>query len=616
MIVNSILEFMNQFIVYILDYIFSSKAFLYLSCKLESKPLLKLILISYFKYLSIKSVLYDILFAIDNYLSFTKKFYLVKIIDILSSNKQNKNDFTFFMFMYSIIIMLNYTISKFNLNLRESYLSNSDKMKLDNCKLILNKDMKFFIVNKKKYKQFINEGFSQFNIFTLTYFSLHITKIVSLYYMFEFLYEVSFTLLFIKIGVTIFIYYSYLNRKFGINNRFRSQDILTPFKNFFTIKAFSTEHKAFNEINRLIIKNEKKTKNQSNEESDQLINFLTLITQIIELYYIGTAILEDQIHYSKFVLYQSLKNDVLLVDITGIIDKFRCQYKIALEMYEIYSFKSDVVPGKGKVVEKINGDIEFKSVYFSYPNIPEPIIKDLNFKIKRGTKVGIVGPSGGGKSTIGYLLLRLYDPQQGQIIIDGDDYKEFEINSIHKRIGYVSQETCIFPGTLLTNITYGVDEYSKERLNEIIKYCKIDEILTKANFTEKGLETKLESDEISNLSTGQKQRIAIARCLIKDCDIFIFDEATASLDGENESIIQESIDKIIEKYNITTFVIAHRINTIKNCDKIFVIKDGMLVENGNHNELINIDKGFYKQLIDIHLNSIKTLEKVNRGIKD
>ena len=239
---------------------------------------------------------------------------------------------------------------------------------------------------------------------------------------------------------------------------------------------------------------------------------------------------------------------------------------------------------------KADGNIEFKHVGFGYE--PErKILKDINFTLEKGKSIAIVGPSGSGKSTIINMIPRLYDVQEGEVTFDGVDVRKLDLNFLRENVGIVSQETYLFNGTIRDNLLYAKPDATEEELIEACKKANIYEFIEKQ---EKGLDTKVGNRGLK-LSGGEKQRISIARVLLKDPVLFIFDEATASLDSISENKIQEAINPIIKSK--TSILIAHRLSTILAADEILVIKDGVIAERGVHQELVD-DGGIYTELYE------------------
>ena len=238
--------------------------------------------------------------------------------------------------------------------------------------------------------------------------------------------------------------------------------------------------------------------------------------------------------------------------------------------------------------EKVKGDIEFKNIDFYY-NKEEPVLTSFNLSVKSGQTIALVGETGGGKSTIVNLLCRFYEPINGELLIDGIDYRQRSIGWLHSNLGYVLQAPHLFSGTIKENIKFGREDASDDDVIKAAKLVNADAFINKLT---DGYNTEV-GENGNRLSTGQKQLICFARAVLKDPSIFILDEATASIDSETESIIQYAIENIMK--GKTSFVIAHRLSTIVNCDRILVIKHGEIVEDGNHKQLMDL-KGYYYSL--------------------
>jgi len=239
--------------------------------------------------------------------------------------------------------------------------------------------------------------------------------------------------------------------------------------------------------------------------------------------------------------------------------------------------------------EHLMGDIEFKEVSFKYPDGDEYILENFNLKIPSGTTVAIVGETGAGKSTLVNLACRFFEPTQGQILIDGRDYRERSQLWLHNNIGYVLQSPHLFSGTIRENIKYGKFDATDEEIEAAIRVVAADGIISNM---ENGLDTNI-GEGGDRLSTGEKQLISFARAIIANPRIFVLDEATSSIDTRTEQLIQEAIMHILK--NRTSFLIAHRLSTIKKADLILVVKNGKLIERGTHQELLR-QKGYYHSL--------------------
>ncbi len=245
----------------------------------------------------------------------------------------------------------------------------------------------------------------------------------------------------------------------------------------------------------------------------------------------------------------------------------------------------------------IKGEIEFKDLTFAYHQTKKPIVNKLNLTIPAGSTVGFVGGTGAGKSTLVKLLLRFYDPTHGGIKLDGKDLKEYDLESLRRHIGYVSQDVFLFNGTLADNIAYGTFNATQAEIEDAAKLAEAHEFIMTMP---QGYKTRI-GDRGLKLSGGQKQRLSIARAILKDPSILILDEATSAVDNETEAAIQRSLDKIIEER--TTIIIAHRLNTVRHVDRICVLENGEITESGDHESLIHQD-GMYAWLWQLQTGAI------------
>lgn len=275
----------------------------------------------------------------------------------------------------------------------------------------------------------------------------------------------------------------------------------------------------------------------------------------------------------------------------------------ASRLFELQDRQPKILPTVGEKVTTARGPIRFENVDFSYPTRPAvSIFKDLNFEIPQGSNVAIVGPSGGGKSTIASLLLRFYNPNSGRILINGKDVSQMNAKSLRRKIGVVSQEPVLFSGTIAENIAYGLPGATR---TEIVVAARKANCQFISDFPS-GLDTHV-GPRGAQLSGGQKQRIAIARALIKNPDILILDEATSALDAESETLVNSALASLLEGNN-TTISIAHRLSTIKRSDTIVVLgNDGKVAEIGSYQDLSSRPDGAFTRLMEWQMTGGETV---------
>ena len=251
--------------------------------------------------------------------------------------------------------------------------------------------------------------------------------------------------------------------------------------------------------------------------------------------------------------------------------------------------EDDIEQNEGKeIIKDIYGEFDFKDVTFRYNNIDRPVLHNLNLHVDKGETIALVGESGAGKSTILNLVIGFNQVNSGEVLIDGHNMKDIDLRSYRKHLAVVPQTSILFSGTIRDNITYGVDNVDEATLDEIVKAAHLTDLI---NSLPDGLDTMV-GEHGGKLSGGQRQRISIARALIRNPKVIVLDEATSALDSISEKLIQEALNNLTK--DRTTFIVAHRLSTIKDADKIAVIADGHCVEYGTYDELMNLKGEFYQ----------------------
>jgi subfamily B ATP-binding cassette protein MsbA len=266
------------------------------------------------------------------------------------------------------------------------------------------------------------------------------------------------------------------------------------------------------------------------------------------------------------------------------------QTAVAVDRIQAILQASDVIPEKADAIDagQLKGDIEFEKIVFGY-NKDARVLNDVSFKVEAGQMIGVVGPTGSGKSTIVSLIPRFYDPGSGRVTIDGHDLRDVKIRDLRSQIAYVLQETVLFRGSVADNIAYGKGTATRDEIVAAAKLANADGFISQMP---QGYDT-LVGDRGDTLSGGQRQRIGIARAVIRDNPILILDEPTAALDSESEKLVMEALTRLMKGRTVIT--IAHRLSTIRDADKIIVLTQGVLAEQGSHAELMRLN-GVYAGL--------------------
>lgn len=311
--------------------------------------------------------------------------------------------------------------------------------------------------------------------------------------------------------------------------------------------------------------------------------------------------LEDKVTFGALVAFPLYLN-LLFRPIRFLADKFNTMQMGLVAAERVFKLldRKEHIPDEGKISrENLEGKVSFNHVWFAYDG-DNFVLRDVNFDIKPGEKLAIIGSTGSGKSTIINILNRFYDIQKGRIFIDDIDIKDFTIRSLRERIAIVLQDVFLFHGTVYENITLMDKNIPLDKVKEASEIIGADKYIENLPggydfmITERG----------SNLSVGQRQLISFVRALVFDPDILILDEATSSIDTETEMVIQHAIEKLIEKR--TSIIIAHRLSTIRNVDQIIVLKNGEVVEKGDHDSLVSKENGHYKELFEMQFSESPT----------
>ena len=370
-----------------------------------------------------------------------------------------------------------------------------------------------------------------------------------------------------------------------------SQEVFTGIQ---IIKSYVIEDKTSKRFNDLSSENKL---NQINLAKVQALFFPLMIlliglSNLLVIYIGGKQYLDGTISdigiIAEFIIYVNMLTwPVASIGwISSIIQQAEASQKRINEFLNKRSEIENISPNKSS---KIDGEIVFKNVTYKYLETEIIATKNVSFILKKGSKLGITGSTGSGKSTLMNLICRLYDIEEGEILIDNNPVKKINLKSLRETIGYVPQDTFLFSDTIMNNIKFGLNNATE---NDVINACKTAKIHNEIMNFDKGYETLLGERGI-NLSGGQKQRISIARALIKKPKILILDDCLSAMDTETEKAILRSLEDYTK--GITSIIISHRISSIKNADNIIVLENGSIVQQGTHNQLIN-QNGYYKQL--------------------
>ena len=320
-------------------------------------------------------------------------------------------------------------------------------------------------------------------------------------------------------------------------------------------------------------------------------------TFIVVIWYGGKLVIDGTIMFGDLMAFTMYLGNMTwpLLNLGWLFNLINRSKASMLRLWDLFSERPEVRDTciTDQTLKDIEGEIEFKNLTFAYPN-KEPVLKDINWKIKKGSKVAIIGRTGSGKTTIAQLLMRVYDPKMGELLIDGRDIFEYPLKTLRDNIACVPQDNFLFSATIAQNIAFGKENASFDEVVESSKLAGVyDNII---EFPDK-FETRVGERGVT-LSGGQKQRVSIARALIRNAPILILDDSLSAVDTATEELILENLRKSTDEQ--TVIIIAHRISTIEDCDEIIVLENGTITERGTHNELVSLG-GFYAELYEKQL---------------
>lgn len=399
-------------------------------------------------------------------------------------------------------------------------------------------------------------------------------------------------------GIIVFVYnkpIKKINRKImEMNSKVTSQFIETV-NGIETIKAFNKEENEKEKTDKMYRKFLKKVFSGGVLSLSQqtITMFVAIVGELVILWVGAMYVIKGELTIGELITFNALLG-YFIEPIKNLIN-LQPQIQTAIVAADRLGEILDISPEyeKNDMRTTYNSEIKFDNLIISHLNFRygtrDLVLKDINLKIKHGEKIAFVGESGSGKTTLAKLLIRLYEQEKGSIKLDSIDIREFSIKQIRDNISYISQNTFLFSGTIKENLLFGNSHANNDDISRVCRMCELEEYI---NSLPLKYNTRIEENG-KNLSGGQKQRLAIARALIKNPKILIMDEATSNLDYITEKTIENMINKFSK--NMTTIIIAHRLSTIKDCDNIFLFRNGQIVENGNHRDLLK-QRGYYYQL--------------------
>ena len=390
-------------------------------------------------------------------------------------------------------------------------------------------------------------------------------------------------------------WYEKLNRKQMEDNAQLTSYMVESLNGIQTVKAYNAERKANRETEIKFVKLLRSIFDLTwvGNMQSSLKNFVELVGGIVILWAGGVSVINGEMTIGALITFNSLLAYFLdpVKNLINLQPQMQTAVVAADRLGEILDLEAEKTEAEYRKLapSSLSGDIEIKNLNFRY-GTREMVLENINLKIEKGQKIAFVGESGSGKTTLSKLMLHLYAPETGDILINGNNIEDIQLECLRERIAYIPQETFLFSGSIFENLTLGMDNATMDDIIEASKMAQAHDFINELPFR---YETRLEENG-TNLSGGQRQRLAIARAMLKKPDILILDEATSNLDA----ITERALDRTIHEFakDMTTIFIAHRLSTIKNCDRIYVMDKGMIVEQGTHKELIAIG-GKYAYLV-------------------
>jgi ATP-binding cassette, subfamily B, bacterial MsbA len=334
---------------------------------------------------------------------------------------------------------------------------------------------------------------------------------------------------------------------------------------------------------------------RKNELASPLSEFLGVLVVAFILYYGGQSVMSgtDELTPAAFIIFLTFYASMIqpAKNFSNGLTSLQKGITSAQRIFDVVDTEP-LVKNKTNAVElkEFNRHVEFRNVSFAYDK--EPVLRNINLLVEKGKTIALVGPSGGGKSTLADLVPRFYDPTQGEVLLDGISLRDYELESLRKQMGVVTQESILFNDTIFNNIAFGMENVKEEDVVQAARIANAHDFIMQ---TENGYQTLI-GERGSKLSGGQRQRISIARAVLKNPPILILDEATSALDTESERLVQDALNNLMK--NRTSIVIAHRLSTIQHADQIVVIQNGQIIEQGTHDWLMQ-QTGLYKKLNEI-----------------